>query len=292
VHSRTRAQLSCVANGCRAGSSDPAWAGPKPSPYNHIPASLLALAGVFLATMTVAAVVAQPSRGPTIEASAHPGPEDVARALDIVRADPNLATERTIATLRWDKQKAASVRPAWVVWIFGLFGWLARSARIAVWAVLLVLAAVLIAYIVRIVRKRGVPTREAALIAPTHVRDLDIRPETLPHDIGAAARTLWDRGEHRAALALLYRGVLSRLAHVHHLPIRDSTTEGDCLVLATRHLAPAGRNYASRVIVVWQRAVYGHAEVQPSIVHRLCDDFAAALAATPLAETGGAEGAV
>ena len=161
-----------------------------------------------------------------------------------------------------------------------------------VWGVLLALAAVLIVYIVRIARKRGVPIREAALIAPTHVRDLDIRPETLPHDIGGAARTLWDRGEHRAALALLYRGVLSRLAHVHHLPIRDSTTEGDCLALATRHLAPGGRDYASRVIVVWQRAVYGHDEVQPSIVHRLCDDFAAALAATSLAETGGAEGAV
>jgi hypothetical protein len=130
------------------------------------------------------------------------------------------------------------------------------------------------------------------LIAPTHVRDLDIRPEMLPPDIGGAARTLWDRGEHRAALALLYRGVLSRLAHVHHLPIRDSTTEGDCLALATRHLAPGGRDYASRVIVVWQRAVYGHDEVHPSIVHRLCDDFAAALAATSLAETGSAEGIV
>jgi hypothetical protein len=164
-----------------------------------------------------------------------------------------------------------------------------------VWGVLLALAAVLIVYIVRVVRiarKRGVPIPEAALIAPTHVRDLDIRPETLPHDIGRAARMLWDSGEHRAALALLYRGLLSRLAHVHHLPIRDSTTEGDCLALATGHLAPAGRDYASRVIVVWQRAVYGRDEVQPSIVHRLCDDFAAALRATSPPETGGAEGAV
>ena len=50
--------------------------------------------------------------------------------------------------------------------------------------------------------------------------------------------------------------------------------------LATDHLAPARRDYASRVIVVWQRAVYGHDEVQPSIVYGLCDDFAAALGAT------------
>jgi hypothetical protein len=256
------------------------------------PASMLAVAGVFLATVSIGAVVVQPGPAPAIEVPAHPGPEDIARALEIVRADPNLAAEQTITTLRWNERKDASVRPAWVTWILGLFGWIARSARLAVWGVLLALAAVLIVYIVRIARKRRVPIREAALIAPTHVRDLDIRPETLPHDIGRAARTLWDSGEHRAALALLYRGVLSRLAHVHHLPIRDSTTEGDCLVLATCHLAPAGRDYALRVIVVWQRAVYGRDEVQPSIVHRLCDDFAAALAARSPAKTGGAEGAV
>ena len=263
--------------------------------HSRTSGSLFAVAGVFLATMSVAAVVVQPGRVSTIEGPAHPGPEDVARALDIVRADPNLATEQTIRTLRWDKDTpaAASVRPAWVAWILGLFGWLAQSARLAVWGVLLALAAVLIVYIARsIPQKRGVPIREAAVIAPTHVRDLDIRPEMLPDDIGRAARALWDSGEHRAALALLYRGVLSRLAHVHHLPIRDSTTEGDCLAIATRHLAPAGRHYASRVIEVWQRAVYGHDEVQPSIVHRLCDDFAAALAATSPAETAGAEGAV
>ena len=60
-------------------------------------------------------------------------------------------------------------------------------------------------------------------------------------DIGAAARVLWDRGDHRAALALLYRGMLSRLAHVHRIPIRDSSTEGDCLALAASHLTARTR---------------------------------------------------
>lgn len=258
----------------------------------NLPAVLLAVAGMFLAAVSLAGVMVQPSPASGIEVPAHPGPEDVARALEIVRADPNLATERTITTLRWkDEQKDASTRPAWVVWILGLFGWLARSARLMVWGILLALAAMLIAYIIRTGRRRGVPIRQAAFVAPTHVRDLDIRPETLPHDIGRAARALWDGGEHRAALGLLYRGVLSRLAHVHRLPIRDSTTEGDCLALATRHLAPAGCDYASRVIGVWQRAVYGHDQVQASLVHRLCDDFAAALGTTSPAETGGSKGA-
>ena len=96
------------------------------------------------------------------------------------------------------------------------------------------------------------------------MQDLDIRPESLPPNIGAAARALWDRGEHRAALALLYRGLLSRLAHVHQVPVRDSSTEGDCLALCRAHLAGPGIDYAARLIVLWQAAVYGHCEADTS----------------------------
>jgi hypothetical protein len=117
------------------------------------------------------------------------------------------------------------------------------------------------------------------------VQDLDIRPETLPNDIGAAARALWDRGEHRSALALLYRGLLSRLAHVHRVPIRDSSTEGDCLALAASHLASARHDYASRLVRVWQRAVYGRDEVPAATVYGICDDFARALDAPSPADS-------
>ena len=111
------------------------------------------------------------------------------------------------------------------------------------------------------------------------MRDLDIRPESLPEDIGAAARALWDRGEHRAALALLYRGLLSRLAHVHRIPIRDSSTEGDCLALAASHLPQRSREYASRLVRVWQRFVYGGQHTEAATVHALCDDFGVARSA-------------
>jgi hypothetical protein len=113
------------------------------------------------------------------------------------------------------------------------------------------------------------------------VQDLDIRPETLPDDVGATARRLWDRGEQRPALALLYRGLLSRLVHVHAVPIRDSSTEGDCLALAALYLTAGGREYTAHLVSIWQRAVYGHDRADTSIVHALCDDFAPALDAGP-----------
>jgi hypothetical protein len=113
--------------------------------------------------------------------------------------------------------------------------------------------------------------------APTHVRDLDIRPETLPPDIGAAARKLWDGGDHRASLALLYRGMLSRLAHVHGVPIRDSSTEGDCLALAVNRLPADKCVYLSRLVRAWQRLGYGREPVQASTAFALCEEFGSVL---------------
>src|SRR6185295_7845985 len=122
-----------------------------------------------------------------------------------------------------------------------------------------------IAALVRARNRRRGGTAAIVFNPPTHVRDLDIRPETLPPDIGAAARALWDAGDRRAALALLYRGLLSRLIHVHRLPIRDSSTEGDCLELAARHLTDTRRQYAAALIRAWQRFVYGGEEIQTTL---------------------------
>jgi hypothetical protein len=207
---------------------------------------------------------------------ARPTPAEIARAIDIVRSDPNLTTERTFTTLRWkdSANKPDGATPSWLRWIAGLFEWIGQSARLLVWAAAAVLAGMLVVSILRMVRAHSGAERDEPFVAPTHVRDLDIRPETLPADIGAAARALWDGGEHRAALALLYRGLLSRLVHVHRVAIRDSSTEGDCLLLSAEHLNHDRHDYTSRLIGVWQRSVYGHENVATPAVYALCDQFA------------------
>ena len=226
---------------------------------------------------------AEATAGQSAAKSASPGREEITRALAAVKADPNLAAERTITTLRWNEgpRRAARPTPAWITWIAGLFGWLEQSARVLVWTAAAALVGILVVYLLRIARAARAARDAEPFVAPTHVRDLDIRPETLPDDIGRAARALWDRGDHRAALALLYRGLLSRLAHVHRLPIRDSTTEGDCLALAATHLPQSRREYAAELVRVWQRAVYGGEPAPSPAVYALCDGFAAALDSSP-----------
>ena len=109
------------------------------------------------------------------------------------------------------------------------------------------------------------------------MRDLDIRPESLPDDVGGAGRALWERGEHRAALALLYRGLLSRLVHVYAVPIRASSTEGDCLALAAPHLRGPAAGYAARLVGTWQGAVYGAEAPAEPAVQALCTEFGTVL---------------
>jgi hypothetical protein len=205
---------------------------------------------------------------------------EVATALEAVRNDPNVTNEQTIRTLKWRQAEAPSKRDArWWRWIASLFAWFAQSTRYLLWLAAAVLAALLVVYIGRSLGRYDGLRREDEFVAPTHVRELDIRPESLPPDIGGAARRLWDGGERRAALALLYRGLLSRLAHVHRIPIRESTTEGDCLALTGDHGAAPVRDYAARLIPVWQQFVYGAHGTTTLVVHGLCDAFAPSLGA-------------
>ena len=238
------------------------------------PAALIAAAPLVIS--------AQPD--PSVAAAAEPTREDVRQALDEVANDPNLAAQRTVNMLRWKEAEAVDEEPSWwqwanaiARWFRGLFGWIGESARVLVWVLGGIAAVLLAVFVVRLVQARGMPRVPKKLVAPSHVRDLDIRPESLPDDVGTAALALWQRGEQRAALALLYRGMLSRLVHSHAVPIRASSTEGECLALAKPRLAESSGRYVSDLIETWAAAVYGAREPRAGAIEALCSEFAAAL---------------
>jgi hypothetical protein len=221
-----------------------------------------------VAITTTAAEAPQPTR------------EQVAAAVEKLKADPNLGVDKKTRKLVRNSQpgpNAAPTSPSWLHWIADAFSWFAGTARALVWVAGILLAGMLALYIKRFVESRGERSVPLRFAMPTHVRDLDIRPESLPDDVGGAALELWEHGEHRVALALLYRGLLSRLAHVHGVPIRDSSTEGDCLTLAATRLPAARATYVERLIRVWQRAVYGNVEPTAKEFHCLGTSFASAL---------------
>lgn len=216
--------------------------------------------------------------------------QEIVAAVEKLRADPNLGLNEKKRVLKRNNAAAPPPPnnpnlPSWLSWIADFLGWIASTARILVWMIAIFLVGILGLVIKRLIESRGARSLPvAAFSMPTHVQNLDIRPESLPDDIGGASLELWERGEHRAALALLYRGLLSRLAHIHGVPIRDSSTEGDCLALAAARLPAPPSAYATQLIRLWQRAVYGNMDPTPEEFRALSTGFTAAVDAVPLEE--------
>jgi hypothetical protein len=202
--------------------------------------------------------------------------QEISDALEQVRADPNISSKRTLRTLKWvdgDKKPTSEESPGWLSWLVGLFAWLANMSRLLLWIGIVFVLGLLGLFLKRVLSGYERTSYAKPLDAPTHVREMDIRPESLPDDIGGAALQLWEGNDHRAALALLYRGLLSRLVHSHGVPIRESTTEADCLQLAVPRLHADTAEYTALLVRVWQHAVYGAKEPVADDVRKLCSRF-------------------
>jgi len=204
--------------------------------------------------------------------------EQVQAAADTVKADPLLSGTKQEKFLRWKKQeqdkKAPTKTTSWWRWLYEQGQRLAQGVRLLMWLALAGLAAFVLVRLPAWLRLRGDRLSAKNTAAPpAHVNTLDIRPDSLPADIGGAAAALWQRGEARAALSLLYRGALSRLVHVHGVPIRAACTENQCLHLAALHLPPAGLQFFTAVVQAWQGLAWGHQQPADAEVLALCNRF-------------------
>lgn len=170
------------------------------------------------------------------------------------------------------KQKSDAPQTAPGV-LSALIGVLARFGELLLWGLLLTIIILLIVY-----RKRWLALFHAAPVRARTARPdvlfgMDIRPESLPDDIPAAARALWDQGQREAALSLLYRGALATLVDRDRLTLKPGATEGDCLA-QVRH-CPGGTlaHYFDRLTQAWQRTAYAHRPPATHETHALLQDW-------------------
>lgn len=110
-----------------------------------------------------------------------------------------------------------------------LDGMLVGGATILVWLAFAVFLILVIAAAARFARTRerkliGVKTKPRPV---THAFGLDLRAESLPSDPAAQARVLWQAGQLREALSLLYRCALADLVRSDGLQLVASDTEFD-----------------------------------------------------------------
>jgi hypothetical protein len=107
---------------------------------------------------------------------------------------------------------------------------------------------------------------------PAALFGMELAPETLPADVGAAAAALARAGKLREALALLYRGALSELIHKRGVHLLSSHTEGDVLRLS------GNASYLKTLVDAWRACAYASRVPPLADVERLAGDYKAAFA--------------
>ncbi len=243
--------------------------------------------GLLLATYAAGQPVGPASGGAVSGATGSngvaPSHAEVRAAVEKLRLDPNIGRDRTIKSLRWvDSTTSAPAPTAAPNWIIGLFQFMSQATSLLFWAAGAIGLAVAAVWVYRVVQSRRPARARAVSGAASHIQDLDIRPASLPADVGGAALALLAAGSTREALALLYRGALSRAVHNFSVAIGESFTEGEALRAVRQHLDEPRARYFSALIGLWQRAVYAADAPPAQDVAALCREFSPVLGGTPI----------
>lgn len=238
--------------------------GPRARTHAGTAVALLALA--FFA-FGARSAVAQDSPPPVAAEPA--ASETPSEAIERILAGPDFDTHRTDDEWYFDFDWKPNGQQR------GLdLSWLAKVLELLLWALL---AAVLVFIVVQVAKRVGwlesMRVADAPEPPPTHLFGLDLRPESLPADIAAAAWELWTRGEAVAALGLLYRASISRLVERDGLALESSDTENDCLRRARSLGNEARVGYFNSVTGAWLKCAYSGARPTAEFVEQLCRDW-------------------
>jgi len=198
--------------------------------------------------------------------------EEIAR----VMAEPEFDQYKEVQRWRWlGEDNEEEAEPQSLEW--ALF-W-SRIAKLFsdIWQGLMWVAIAILALIVIYLLRKYIPEprmrKSGDYEPPTNLFGLNVSPESLPDDIGAAASALARQGRLRDALSLLYRGALSVLIHRHRVVVRAGDTEGDCERAAQAGLPSEASGYFSRLLEIWRQAAYAGSETESQTIDELCHDW-------------------
>ncbi len=155
----------------------------------------------------------------------------------------------------------------------GVVLWLASSGRILLWALAIALLLIFLARQRRWLRRyagvggRAERRRESP---PEQLFGLALGRDTLPDDLLAEVRALWQGQQSRAALSLLYRAVLAQLMARQGVRFRQGDTEGECVRRVARVADAELSRYFEQLTHHWQRLAYAHQLPDEAVMERLC----------------------
>ncbi|HUQ73775.1 MAG TPA: DUF4129 domain-containing protein [Burkholderiales bacterium] len=188
-----------------------------------------------------------------------------AEIAEVLKA-PEFGYERE--ALRWVPRASEAKEPAppEAAPDFSFVRWLAKLAQFALWAVVAAAIAYMLWWMVRALPRHGAPPVERYQ-APASLFGMDLAPQTLPADVPAAVLQLVREGKPREALALLYRGALSRLVHQRGVELHASHTEMEVLALAPS-------DYLRQLITAWRACAYADRVPSAQAIEQLTKGYA------------------
>jgi len=205
----------------------------------------------------------------------------VKKVADEVLADPvfgKKTTELSWHPIKKDEPKKDGEIPWWAKKLIRFAELLAKGTRGLIYLVVVLIA---VALVVILYRYRGLVLglRRPEPKVPETLFGLDLRPASLPDDIGGAALVEANAGRYVAALSLLYRGALVALIRYRHIEFRSGDTEAYCLGRVHGHIDANAEHYFSLLLEAWTRAAYAATPPDAANARDLCQRWATHFAA-------------
>jgi hypothetical protein len=230
--------------------------------------------------IAAACIAAAASLADVTAAPSEPAPAELRDDIKAVLEAPEFETETTVQRWQWRGERVEpedgdddAAGRALLRRLAAIADWVAQAMEALLWGLALV---TLILIYLRRDRWLHLFARQAPVTpyrTQHQVSGLDIRPEQLPADIVAAARSAWESGDAVAALSLLYRAALSRLVHERQLVLPDSATEGECVRLVGRSCGGALAEYFGVLTRSWQFVAYAGRPPSAESADWLLDNF-------------------
>lgn len=238
--------------------------------------AMLLLAVISLAALPVDSLAQDNEHDPGF--SGYWASDETDTAIEAVLARDELRTYEEIE--RWQRKDANEPEPDEIELDSGSLGFFERIGRlfsfivefglwILVGALLLLLYATRETWLPYLADIRQPAPERRRIILSTG----EITAESLPDDIPAEVRRLWQQGQRRSALSLLFRASVFHAVDRYGVRLPSSATEGACVSAVSEQTGGSHAEYFRNVVTAWIWCAYGEREPAEESFLKLCTEW-------------------
>lgn len=152
----------------------------------------------------------------------------------------------------------------------------ANLLEMFLWLIIIVSVSYLIYRVLKyldVISPKNSKTKLTSPAAPDVLFGLDVRKDSIPEDVKKQTMLLWNKGQHREAIGLLYRSTLSLLIHRFLFEFYHGYTEQECSNVVQKSDNKPLRDFVSQITSTWQQIAYAHSIPLEQQIISLCNQW-------------------